>query len=166
VARSRRGERSWSSLSPTYRQRLERAGVTRQAWLSGADLRSARGREPSPPPGAAPRDVTERVIAGEGSRGDIERLRDWSQGSEYSSMSPDTAAALSQIPFPVEQWSDVALTPRADGEAWTMTVTPRGNGYPVTVDIPGGGGAETSGAWEILELLADEEIDYDVGDSG
>jgi len=73
----------------------------------------------------------------------------------------DTAAALSQIHAPMERWEHVHFEPRADGEPWTMTVYPTGGGYPETVLIPGGGAADTPGASEILEMLADEEIDYD-----
>jgi len=171
MAASRRGGRKWSDLSPAYRQRLERAGVDRRAWLGGADLRAARGRKPGPPPGAAPAEATERVVHGGGTRRDLDALDDWqsdqrNQGTDYGDLSLDTAAALSQISYPPERWDHVEFTPRGDGEPWTMTVYPKGGGYPETVDIPGGGAADTPGASEVLDWLTEEDIDYDVEGSG
>lgn len=39
---------SWESLSPAYRSRLERGGITRQDYLSGASLSGARGHKATP----------------------------------------------------------------------------------------------------------------------
>lgn len=39
---------SWESLSPSYRARLERGGITRQDYLSGASLSGARGHKATP----------------------------------------------------------------------------------------------------------------------
>jgi hypothetical protein len=165
MARSRRpgSSKSWDQLSPGYRDRLKGAGITRQAWLSGADLRGARSHVPGPPPGAAPFGATERVVQGEGTTADLRAVREWhdDHGAEYPGMSMDTAAALSQIHTPVEQWDHVHFDPKPDGEAWTMTIFPKDGRYPETVEVPGGGAADTPGASEILEMLADEEIDFD-----
>jgi hypothetical protein len=40
--------RNWNALSPAYRQRLERAGITRQQYESGVSLEKARGHEQTP----------------------------------------------------------------------------------------------------------------------
>ena len=39
---------SWESLSPAYRARLERGGITRQDYLSGVSLSGARGHAKTP----------------------------------------------------------------------------------------------------------------------
>lgn len=167
MAPSRRGGRKWSDLSPSYRQRLERAGIDRRAWLGGADLRAARGRKPGPPPGAAPAEPTERVVHGEGTARDLGELRTWERESNaYPGLSLDVAAAVSQISYPIDRWGHVEFTPRGDGQPWTMTVYPTGGGYPETVDIPGGGAADTPGASEVMDMLTEEDIDYDVEGSG
>ena len=38
--------RNWNSLTPAYRKRLERSGLTKSKYESGADLRAARGHAP------------------------------------------------------------------------------------------------------------------------
>ena len=40
--------RNWSQLSTGYRERLERGGITRQAYESGASLSAARGHGATP----------------------------------------------------------------------------------------------------------------------
>ena len=40
--------KSWDSLTPTYRHRLERGGVTRSQYESGASLKAARGHRATP----------------------------------------------------------------------------------------------------------------------
>lgn len=42
------GRRSWDSLSPAYRARLSRGGVTRSKYESGASLARARGHGATP----------------------------------------------------------------------------------------------------------------------
>lgn len=44
--------KSWDSLTPTYRHRLERGGVTRSQYESGASLKAARGHRATPEHGA------------------------------------------------------------------------------------------------------------------
>ena len=89
-------------------------------------------------------------------------------------MSDDVAAAVSQLGNP-KGWGHIEFTPRAGGEPWTMTVTPKRymdgdtvktHAYDRTVQIPGGGGSGTVGAREVLDWLAGEELDYDVMGSG
>lgn len=40
--------RNWDALSDSYRARLNRAGITRESYLSGAPLRGARGHAATP----------------------------------------------------------------------------------------------------------------------
>lgn len=40
--------RNWDNLSATYRQRLERGGITRAAYESGASVSAARGHAATP----------------------------------------------------------------------------------------------------------------------
>jgi len=48
--------RSWDSLTPVYRRRLDRSGITRAGYESGAPLASARGHKSTPErPGRADR---------------------------------------------------------------------------------------------------------------
>ncbi|QUH03825.1 hypothetical protein HUO13_26105 [Saccharopolyspora erythraea] len=43
-----RQRKSWESLSDAYRRRLERGGISRQAYESGASLSAARGHRSTP----------------------------------------------------------------------------------------------------------------------
>ncbi|MDP9026845.1 MAG: hypothetical protein M3N46_04720 [Actinomycetota bacterium] len=50
--------RRWADLTPTYRRRLERAGVTPESYAAGASLQTARGHKATPErPERAVRDV-------------------------------------------------------------------------------------------------------------
>jgi|SRR5215472_10287547 len=40
--------KGWDSLSPSYRQRLERGGITRASYASGASIKAARGHAHTP----------------------------------------------------------------------------------------------------------------------
>jgi len=40
--------RNWDALSPAYRARLQRNGITRQAYVSGASVKDARGHKATP----------------------------------------------------------------------------------------------------------------------
>ncbi len=46
---SKRTSAKWDALTPTYRARLERGGITRAAYLSGAKLQKARGQAKAEP---------------------------------------------------------------------------------------------------------------------
>lgn len=147
--------------------------------MGGADLRTVRGHAPRPPPWRAPREATQRLVAGEGSATDIAVVNEWNESrpawlnvGDPFDLSMDTAAAISQVGLPISQWGHVHFQARPYGEPWTMTVTPkvhmakdgtvRTHAYDVTVDIPGGGAKDTTGAREVLDLLSEREIDYDV----
>jgi len=73
------------------------------------------------------------------------------RGAPPTPISTDVAAALSQLPNP-STWKSVTFEPAADGQAWTMRVTFKGNRYDREILIPGGGGAG-SGAKETLAVV-------------
>jgi len=147
--------KAWKDLTPAYRARLERRGVTSHTHAV-ANLTQARGHPSKPPAGAAPRDIVERVVKGQGTESDWKALR--KRGSFIrpawvpKSTSLDVAAALSQLP-PPSRWEDVEFVPRSDGDAWTMIVKLKGNAYDREILIPGGGDPG-SGAREVLEIVA------------
>lgn len=43
-----RSEAAWNALSPAYRGRLERSGITRSKYVSGESLSSSRGHSKTP----------------------------------------------------------------------------------------------------------------------
>jgi len=150
----------WSRLKSDYRRRLEASGISRSSWENGADLRAARGHVPAPPRGAAPIDIVERVVAGEGEPADLRELGVWNESRRPAwipaGMTDDVAAALSQLP-PPKDWSEVKFYPASGGEPWRMVVERKGNAYPVEIMIPGGGAVGT-GAREVLDLLSDPKL--------
>ena len=81
MATSNRGGRTWSrgpnKLSASYRARLQRAGITRESWLRGADLRAIRGHRPARPAYAAPEAPANRLLDGEATPADIATLERW-----------------------------------------------------------------------------------------
>jgi hypothetical protein len=177
VAASNRGGRTWSKgpnkLSASYRARLTRAGITREQWLAGANLQTARGHKYKPP-GAAPSDATDRLVSGAATQADVAAIDAWHRPAwlpqSQFDMSDDVAAALSQLGNP-RGWGHIAFTPAAEGRPWTMTVTPTRymdgdtvltHAYDRTVQIPGGGGSGTTGAREVLDWLVEEDRDFDV----
>lgn len=150
----------WSRLKAPYRRRLEAKGISRSAWENGVDLRAARGHTPAPPRGAAPKEIVERVVSGEGEPADLRDLGRWNETMRPrwipAGMTDDVAAALSQLP-PPKMWSDVVFYPASGGEPWRMVVNMKGNAYPVEILIPGGGAVGT-GAREVLDLLTDPKL--------
>jgi hypothetical protein len=122
----------WTRLTTDYRRRLERRGITRAAWESGADLRSARGHAPTAPRGAAGYELTMRYLTGVESRTDDaqRRLRTYNQrgrrpGWIPDGLSDDVVAALSQLRGTPADWSGVQLVPAPNGEPWAMVVSYR-----------------------------------------
>mgnify|MGYP006267141199 CR=1 FL=1 len=142
----------YRKLSKTYRARLERNGITQRAWEDGADLRVARGKTPKAPKAAPAPDVIAKVIS-EPEISDLRKLEATFVRPAWipSWMSIDVAAALSQLP-PTNRWKAVHFIPAPDGQPWTMTVELKGRAYPITIEIPGGGGPG-SGAREVLDFV-------------
>lgn len=142
----------WRKLSQPYRTRLERQGITQRAWEDGADLRKARGKKPKPPPGAIPVELAEELATAPSEAALAAAARFTRPPWIPEWVTNDVAAILSQLPDP-SKWVDVIFSPQPDGAPWQMTVELK-RGYPITIDIPGGGGPG-SGAKEILDLVAD-----------
>ena len=142
----------WRNLSQPYRARLERQGISQRSWEDGADLRKARGKAPKPQPGAATPELAQALATAptEAELSAAARLTRPSWIPAY--ISSDVAAVLSQLP-PYSRWSNVYFEPQPDGAPWRMTVELK-RGYPITIDIPGGGGPG-SGAKEILDFVDD-----------
>lgn len=153
----------WKELSPSYRRRLERAGVTAKDRRAGADLRRARGHTPPPRPGEAPKDLRGRTPT----PAEAIARRAWRETTspawlpDRERMGDATAAALSQLKSPRE-WTSVSFKAAPEGQSWTMTVNYR-RGYPDVITLPPGSHTE------VLELLTnvltDGNEDY-TGDDG
>ena len=142
----------YRNLTPAYKKRLERNGISKNDWEMGIDLRQARGHKPKPPATAAPIELTQRVVRGEGTESDFRTLAGITRPAWIpKTASVDVAAALSQLPNP-RSWDRIEFVPRGDGEPWTMIVHPK-RGYPISIEIPGGGGSG-SGAREVLDIVA------------
>jgi len=158
--------KSWRQLSPAYRARLERRGITAATHASASKV-EARGYHPSR--GAVNRKLYNRIINNEGTVAERRTLEtqfvwpDWvprtvsrqrgSRGRRYQfKTQPDVAAAFSLLPNP-KSWKDAEFIPRGDGQPWTMIVHLK-NGNTKTIDIPGGGGPG-SGAKEVLEIVTE-----------
>jgi hypothetical protein len=181
MAGSRKG---WAQLSPTYKARLTRQGITPQLYRSGADLRGARGKlgASSRPATAAPKEQTDQTVTGGGtdeSQRILERWRSttapaWLPASNEL-LGTDVVAALSQLPSP-RSWGNVHFIPSGGGQPWVMQVDIKG-GYQREIVIPGGSDARdvlhllSSPEWFDLDDYDDwdswiDQYDYDVGDSG
>jgi hypothetical protein len=148
----RRTVREWNALSDAYRKRLIGAGITRDQYVAGADLRKARGKGfRTPTASGFPADSRDRVAAGQSTAEDRRNVIAWRQSPSYPSWLPrdpadmddTTAAILSTIrPYPNARdrrgrragWRDVDFTYNQDGTV-TMTVTPI-RGYPFPVTLP------------------------------
>ena len=149
---AKRTRRDWDTLTPAYRRRLERAGITRDAYTAGADLRTARGHAfRTPTPSGFPQESRDRVAAGTSNPEDRRNVAAWRQSPSYPSWLPrdqadlddQTAVILATIrPYPNATdragrragWRNVEFTYNPDGTV-TMTVTPI-RGYPFAVVLP------------------------------
>lgn len=150
----------WRKLSKSYRARLERQGISQRAWEDGADLRKARGKAPKPRPTAPSPDLISRIVRTPTEK-DLAELRAMFVRPAWipRDMSTDVAAALSLLPDP-SRWKSVQFIPRPDGEPWTMIVQLKGRAYPITIEIPGGGGPG-SGAREVIDFVNGENLKRD-----
>lgn len=124
--------KGWTKLSKPYRDRLERRGITRAGWESGADLRAARGHTPTPPRGAADYEITMRYLTSVEDRTPERQaaLKAFNQegtrpGWIPGGLSDDVVAALSQLRGTPAAWSGVVLVPAPSGEPWAMVVSYR-----------------------------------------
>lgn len=144
--------KAWNRLTPSYRRRLERQGITAQSHRT-ADLREKRGHKPRRPANAAPLEATRRMVGEEATDQDRRDLREWREHApawlpDRYHMADDVAAALSQL-RPPSTWKQVRVVAKAQDEGpWTVTVWYRRSPYPQTVEIPNEAGPE------VLDLLS------------
>lgn len=149
----------WSKLSPEYRKRLERSGVNRKTWESGADLRTARGHKEAnglKPVTNRQKELTQRAVNTDLTPRELKELERVITRPAWipKDVRTEVAAALAQLPDP-KTWKDVQITPRDDGKAWTMVVFRKRGKYPLVIEIPGGGGAVGEAPREVIDLLTD-----------
>jgi hypothetical protein len=115
----------WKQLTPAYRKRLQRAGITAADRRRGVDLRETRGHTPR---SQAPRPLITGSIAGTLTEVQRAARRLWRETlspdwlPSRQNMSDGTAAALSQLRHP-RTWRRVDFTPAPPGQPWRMRVT-------------------------------------------
>jgi len=149
----------WSNLSPDYRKRLERSGVSRINWESGADLRKARGHATDTGLKTVTKrqeELTKRAVNTDLTPRELKELERTITRPKWIGNEPRTevAAALAQLPDP-KTWRNVEIVPRDDGKAWTMRVFRKRGKYPIEIEIPGGGGAVGEAPREVIDLVTD-----------
>ena len=118
--------RNWNSLTPAYKKRLERSGLNKSKYESGADLRAARGHAPrgSQILDKEQKALLDRAIRAEATPQEINRLEkillrpSWLPNSVK--VRPEVLGALSKLPNP-KNWKHVYIVPAESGP-WTMTV--------------------------------------------
>ncbi len=149
--------RNWNALTPAYKKRLERSGLTKSKYESGADLRAARGHAPrgSQTLDREQKALLNRAIRAEATPQEINRLEKillrpaWLPKSVE--VRPEVLGALSKLPNP-KNWKHVYIVPSERGP-WTMTVYTKRGLYPNTIEIPGGGGAEGEAPREVIDAV-------------
>ena len=160
--------RNWNSLTPAYRKRLERSGLSKAKYESGADLRAARGHAPR---GSQSLDrdqmsLLNRAIRAEATPQEINRLEKILLRPKWLpsdvKVRPEVLGALNKLPD-AKNWKHVYIVPAEKG-VWTMTVYTKRGLYPTTIEIPGGGGAEGEAPREVIDAVKaiseKLEIDY------
>ena len=160
--------RNWNSLTPAYKKRLERSGLTKSKYESGADLRAARGHalRGSQTLDKEQKALLDRAIRADATPQEINRLEkvllrpSWLPNSVK--VRPEVLGALSKLPNP-KNWKHVYIVPAESGP-WTMTVYTKRGLYPNTIEIPGGGGAKGEAPREVIDAIKEIsevlEIDY------
>jgi hypothetical protein len=159
---AKRRLKPWKDLSPSYRKRLQAAGITGESRRRGIDLRVARGHTPRPRPGQAPADV---IAARTPTPSEVSTRRLWRETlapgwlPNRQRMGDATAAALSQLRNP-RDWTHVQFTPAPPGQSWTMEVS-YVSGYPQTIQLP------PDAYMEVLDLIVlVRQLDGYVTDEG
>ena len=137
----------WKELSPTYRARLERAGITAKSRRAGADLRVARGHPRPPRAGEAPEALTNVERPTSTQRAALRAWRstlapDWLP--DRRRMADHVAAVVSGLRHP-RYWKEVTFYAAASGP-WTIRVEYT-IGHPQEIQLD-------AGDWqELYELL-------------
>jgi hypothetical protein len=161
--------KAWKDLSPAYKKRLQRQGITAKTHRR-SELNQARGHRSTQAVGAINEGTLRRIIAGEGTVSEVtgtdllsrftwpawvpHTVSNQQDGFTYA-VDPVVAAALSRLPDP-RTWTSVEFQPAGDDEPWTMVVGVKRRKKPRTTTIPGGGGAGT-GAKQVLDILTSLE---------
>lgn len=159
----------WRDLSPAYKARLQRHGITAKTH-NRSDKNLARGHRSTKAVGAIDESILRRILEGRGTVGEVAgadllsrftwpawvpHVVDNQQDGFSYAVDPVVAAALSRLPDP-RTWTSVTFEPAPDEQPWTMIVEIKRRKKPRTVPIPGGGGAG-SGAKVILDILTSLE---------
>ncbi len=162
--------KAWKDLSPDYRARLQRQGITAKTHAR-SDLNMARGHRSTKVVGAINEGTLHRILiqrqgtVGEVTGTDLLARFTWpswvphyvdnqQDGFTYA-VEPVVAAALSRLPDP-RTWKGVEFLPAGEDEPWTMVVEIKGRKKKKETLIPGGGGAG-SGAKQVLDILTSLE---------
>ena len=163
--------KAWKDLSPAYKARLRRHGITAKTH-NKTDKNVARGHRSTRVVGAIDEDVLRRLVGGGGTVAEVTgtdllsrftwpawvpHVVDNQQDGFTYEVDPVVAAALSRLPDP-RTWKSVSFEPAGDDEPWTMVVVIKGRKKPKTTLIPGGGGAG-SGAKVVLDIITGLEVD-------
>jgi hypothetical protein len=148
--------KGWAELSPAYRARLERQGVTRQSYGRGTDIREARGHRNEGAPRLSPerRELVARAVRADATEAELRAMGRWGRPvwlPRRVKVRPETAAALSQLPSP-DKWRSVDFESAGDGQPWRMVVHVKRARYPIVIEIPGGG-SQGTGAREALDAI-------------
>jgi hypothetical protein len=155
----------WKKLTPAYRKRLERKGITQRTWEDGADLRAARGK---PAAGLktgtkSQRTLTQKAVRADATPAELRALEGIITRPRWipADLQPRTevAAVLATLPDP-KTWKHVYITPAPDGQPWTLTIYRKRSKYPLIVEIPGGGGAEGEAPREVIDVMERLVKDY------
>lgn len=105
-----RSDAAWFDLSPTYRARLQRAGITLEDYIAGVPLRSARGQSKAEPKRLVQRKelrTSEKVAMGVTSE-TLERRRKRFFGRQYAPPSKRRAGQTTRLHDQmVENWQKV-----------------------------------------------------------
>lgn len=142
----------WKDLSPSYRRRLTRAGITPTMRRQGVDLRSVRGH-PLRHDYSAPAGM---IGIGTPNEAQVAERRVWRETlapgwlPNRQRMSDATAVALSQL-RPPSTWREVHFTPAPAGQSWTMEVV-YVRGHPQVIQLP------PDAYREVLDLLTFVQI--------
>jgi hypothetical protein len=160
----------WSDLTPAYRNRLKRNGVTAKSREAAArrgtyDVNRARGHVSTKPVGAISKTTIDRVLGGEGTVGEVtgtdlltqftwpawvpREVHNQGNGVTYIT-EPAVGAALSQLPDP-HTWGRITFVPQLEGP-WEMVVEIKGRKKAKRIMIPGGG-ESGSGAKQVLDIV-------------
>jgi len=118
--------RNWEGLSPTYRRRLEGAGITRASYEAGANLSKARGHRL--PSGAPNKALRAAAATGQFEPGQRAELQAWRRSrapkwlGDSADVGNETAALVATLPNPKQWWGVEFIELKSSGKV-EMIVT-------------------------------------------